>query len=121
MKKIGIASIFIVMFAQSALAELKIQIFSAQQITQRVDRFKDIEGNAFATIFCSPDAAQVMIVDAKMTDLDGKIFHFDSQDSCERARVRARFVDNECHAFLKIDVNTMGAASEAVCPKVEGL
>ncbi|WP_374079509.1 hypothetical protein [Bdellovibrio bacteriovorus] len=85
------------------------QVFSTRQITPKVDRFYGQDGNAFATVFCSAESPQVMIVDSRLSDLDGKTFLFGSLEACEKGRSNARDLNKKCLIELIIDQTTQAA------------
>lgn len=97
--------------AETAASTRDFRVFASKNVTPHVDRFLGQDQNAFATIFCRTDVFQVMMVDSRLQDLDGKVFNFDSQDSCERARVRARMASISCDVKLIINTQTMTAAT----------
>ncbi|MNK80906.1 hypothetical protein D3C87_1006390 [compost metagenome] len=94
---------------QAQAAPRAFQIFSSKQITAHVDRFYDKDRSAFATIFCRGDAAEVMIVDGRISDLDGKTFFFRSLEACEGARQVARQRSGSCVTQLVVDTAGMSA------------
>lgn len=86
-------------------AERAFRVFATKQITPAVERFYGRDGSAFATIFCSPEAAQAMMVDSRLPDLDGKTFFFSSLQECEQARLQARELSRKCAVDLVISVD----------------
>ncbi|MEK2645029.1 hypothetical protein [Bdellovibrio sp. BCCA] len=90
-------------------AQRSFTVFSSKQITPKVERFYGQDGNAFATMFCNPESPQVMIVDSRLTDLDGKTFLFGSLQACEKGRADARNSLNKCLVELVIDTTTQAA------------
>ncbi|AHI05558.1 hypothetical protein BDW_05250 [Bdellovibrio bacteriovorus W] len=106
------SKVFLFMFFAASVSEAAPQtmrIHSSRSITSHVDRFYDKVQNAFATIFCREDAAQVMIVDSRMTDLDGKNFYFSSEDECNKARSDARMQSARCQVTLSVDLKSQKA------------
>ncbi len=102
--------ILTVFFAfQVQAAQKSFRIFDSKQITAQVDRFYGQDGSAFATVFCNPEAAQVMMVDSRMPELDGKTFFFGSLPNCEQARNKARKATGECVVGLTIDLASQAA------------
>lgn len=99
--------LFGVCVTQAVPRELRVS--SSRSITSHVDRFYDKEQNAFATIFCREDAAQVMIVDSRMRDLDGKNFYFSSLEDCDKARSDARLQSARCQVILSVDLKSEAA------------
>lgn len=94
---------------QSFAAPRAFRIASVRQITPNVDRFYGQDGSAFGTLFCNPQTAEVMFVDSRYSDLDGKTFYFGSLANCESARKQARELYGKCVTELVIDVATQGA------------
>lgn len=94
---------------QAQAAQKSFRIFDSKQITSQVDRFYGQDGSAFATVFCNPEAAQVMMVDSRIPELDGKTFFFGSLQNCEEARKKARKANSECVVGLTIDVTSQAA------------
>lgn len=104
---LSVAGILLSLHVQAA--QRSFQVFSTRQITPKVDRFYGQDGNAFATVFCSPESPQVMIVDSRLGDLDGKTFYFGSLEACEKARREARELYQKCLAELVIDQTSLAA------------
>lgn len=106
--KIFSPMLFLILFSVTVAhaAPREIRIYTSRSITSHVDRFYDKDQNAFATIFCRDDAAQVMIVDSRMRDLDGKNFFFNSLDECNQARSDARFQSSRCNVALSVDLKS---------------
>lgn len=97
---------------QPALATEKVfRIFSSKQITPRVDRFYGQDGNAFATMFCAPESPQVMIVDSRLPDLDGKTFYFSDLSACEDLQRVARSLKPSSVVELILTLESQGARS----------
>lgn len=94
---------------QGHSAERSFRVFESKLITPLVDRFYGQDGNAFGTVFCSPQAPQVMFVDSRVRDLDGKTFYFDSLDACDKGRTQARQLSQKCVVELVLDQETQGA------------
>lgn len=102
-----VLSLLLLMLAPATQAAPKeMRVYSSRSITSHVDRFYDKSQSAFATIFCREDAAQVMIVDSRMTDLDGKNFYFNSLEECNRARSDARLQSSRCQVTLIVDLKS---------------
>lgn len=93
----------------SHASQRSFRVFSTRQITPKVDRFYGQDGNAFATVFCNAESPQVMIVDSRLSDLDGKTFLFGSLEACEKARTNARELNKKCLTELVIDQTTQVA------------
>lgn len=108
---VTIISILTPFYGQTA--ERAFRVYSSKQITPLVERFYGQDGNAFATLFCNPETPQAMIVDSRLSDLDGKTFYFDSSESCERARTEARTLLGRCFVELIIALETQTARSRA--------
>lgn len=89
--------------------ELAFQVYHTKTITPDVERFYGQDQNPFATMFCKADAKQVMMVDARMRDLDGKTFHFATLKDCTDARAQARSSAKKCKAELVINTDTQSA------------
>ncbi len=105
----SLAILTIVFSFQAQATQKSFRIFDSKQITSHVDRFYGQDGSAFATVFCNPEAAQVMMVDSRMPELDGKTFFFGSLENCEQARKQARKGSNECVVGLTIDLTSQAA------------
>ena len=103
-------------------AERKFQIHSTKQVTPNVERFYGKDGSAFATLFCQGDTAQVMIVDSRLTDLDGKNFFFESLTKCLEGRKTARELHKKCTVSLEINqAQTSALIHAAGCNSNSGL
>lgn len=94
---------------QGHSAERTFRVFESKRITPLVDRFYGQDGNAFGTVFCNPQAAQVMFVDSRVGDLDGKTFYFESVEACDKGRTQARQLSQKCVVELVLDQETQGA------------
>lgn len=90
-------------------AERAFRIFTTKQITPAVERFYGRDGSAFATVFCSHEAVQAMMVDSRIPELDGKSFLFSSFEECEQARVQAREFSRKCAVDLVISLENKTA------------
>lgn len=98
-------------------AERSIRVFTSKRITPLVERFYGRDDNAFATLFCNPASPQVMIVDGRLQDLDGKNFRFDSAEACEKARAQATNLAGKCEVRLVVDPSTWQARTQVSgCP-----
>ncbi len=94
---------------QGHSAERSFRVFETKRITPLVDRFFGQDGNAFGTVFCHPQAPQVMFVDSRVGDLDGKTFYFESLEACDKGRTQARQLSQKCVVELVLDQETQGA------------
>lgn len=109
MKHILLAFLTLSLSSLAFASERSFQVYTSKKITADVDRFYGRDGNAFATIFCRSDAQQVMMVDSRMRDLDGKNFYFSSLQACNNARAQSRKAPG-CKAELVINTETMAAS-----------
>ena len=87
------------------------RIYSVRELTPAVDRYYGQDGSAFATLFCNDKTSEVMFVDSRYADLDGKVFYFASDETCAEARRIAK--TSRCGADLILDTTTTGAAITA--------
>lgn len=108
---VTIMSLFI--SAQGHAAERTFRVYVSKSITPLVERFYAADGNAFATVFCDERAPQVMIVDSRLQDLDGKTFYFSSLEECNNTRTQAQQLLKKCVVELLIDTSTSQAGSRA--------
>ena len=90
-------------------AERAFRVFATKQITPAVERFYGRDGSAFATVFCSQDAMQAMMVDSRIPELDGKTFFFSSFQECQEARLQARELSGKCAVDLIISLEQKAA------------
>jgi hypothetical protein len=91
------------------------QIHSFRQLTSKVDRLFGRDGNAFANIFCSENAAEILFVDSRVPDLDGKNFVFDSIPACHTARSTIHTSYRRCVTALVL--NTQSSAAQVITSK----
>jgi hypothetical protein len=117
MKRIGLASLFLVFFlSQQVIASTRaFRVYSFKQLTSHVDRVFHQDGGAFADIFCREDAAEAMFVDSRVPELDGKVFRFPSLQDCESARAIIRKTYRKCATQLRLDSVALTAAVTASC------
>ncbi|WP_347359072.1 hypothetical protein [Bdellovibrio sp.] len=87
------------------------RIYSVRELTPFVDRYYGQDGSAFATLFCNDKTSEVMFVDSRYSDLDGKVFYFSSQEACTEARGIAK--TSRCGADLVLNTTTTGATITA--------
>lgn len=99
----------------SQAAPMNLKVHHSKQITANVDRFYGKEGTAFATIFCSDKAAEVMIVDGRLKGYDGVTFLFASPEDCQKARDKARQDASKCNVTLSVDLSTYRANVQSSC------
>jgi hypothetical protein len=99
----------IVMGLPAAAAVRSFRIHFDKQITAQVDRFYGADQNAFATLFCRADAAEVMFVDGRVPELDGVNFYFASPQACYEARQNVRDSYHRCVTELQLDTVTNAA------------
>lgn len=98
---------------QGHAAERAFQVFETKRITPLVERFYGHDNNAFATVFCDEKLPQVMIVDSRLQDLDGKTFYFESLETCNNARMQAQQLRDRCTVELVINQESQKASSRA--------
>ncbi|UXR64753.1 hypothetical protein EZJ49_00595 [Bdellovibrio bacteriovorus] len=94
-----------------ATSVLSFRIYSVRELTPFVDRYYGRDGSAFATLFCNDKTSEVMFVDSRYADLDGKVFYFSSQEACAEARKIAK--TSRCEADLVLNTATTGATITA--------
>ncbi|KHD88329.1 MAG: hypothetical protein OM95_09295 [Bdellovibrio sp. ArHS] len=90
-------------------AERSFRVAQSKRITTLVDRLYAKDGNAFGTVFCHAEAPQVLFVDSRYQDLDGKTFFFKSLEACDQGRINARELSQKCAVELILDEGTQAA------------
>lgn len=115
-KGLAIVTLISLSGLQSWSAPLTLQVFKSKQITQYVDRFYGKDGNAFATVFCKGEAREVMLVDGRLGELDGRNFFFKSVAECDQGRLQAREMARECVINLVVDTAGDSAKVTVKCP-----
>ncbi len=100
---------FLFSTVSASAAERSFHVSTSRKITTLVERFYGKDNNAFATLYCQSDSPQVMYVDSRLPDLDGKTFYFASLAKCEDARSQARKLSKKCNVQLVIDQRTLAA------------
>ncbi len=113
MKIFAFMALALSLTAQAYGSERSFQVHTSKKITPDVERFYGRDGNAFATVFCRADAQQVMMVDSRMRDLDGKTFYFASLQACLDAKTQARRAPG-CKVELVINTQTLAAGSRVL-------
>lgn len=107
--KAFIICLFVTSGASASAATRPFQIFSYRQVTSQVDRLYGRDGNAFATVFCRADAAEVMFVDSRVPELDGKSFSFGTPRACFEARAKIRSSYRRCVTALVLNTQAWAA------------
>lgn len=102
-----VLGLFMVVNAQAA--ERSFRIHTTKSITDKVTRFYGQDSIGFATVFCNPDVGQVMMVDSRIRELDGKTFFFSSPAVCRTAVERAERLNHRCAVNLVIDTTATKA------------
>lgn len=109
--KILYVTLFSLLFCFTAhSAERSFRVSETKTLTPLVERFYGKDTIAFATMFCSPEAPQVMFVDSRIRELDGKTFKFSSLDSCDNGRLQARQLSKKCNVELVLDLDNQNAS-----------
>ncbi|MBC7371425.1 MAG: hypothetical protein H7326_07670 [Bdellovibrionaceae bacterium] len=89
------------------------RVYSLKQVTSQVDRLYGADRNAFATLFCRDDAAEVMFVDGRIPELDGVNFFFESPKACFEARALIRSSYRNCTTELSLNTRSLAAQVKA--------
>jgi hypothetical protein len=113
-----IAALTLFTTLQSYASPRAFQIYRTKQVPppplpSHVVRFEGQDGNAFATVFCKEEEniAQVMMVDSRIPELDGKVFMFSSVQAC----LKAQHISGRCPPLLIIDQEDNSARTEVRC------
>ncbi|MFP5520544.1 MAG: hypothetical protein ACLGGX_11615 [Bdellovibrionia bacterium] len=110
MSKFKLLIVALSLVPQFVLANtVEYRIFSTKKITPNVERFYGKDNIAFATQFCSQNAAQVMFVDSRVPSLGGVNFYYSSLDECQAATREAAEEHKRCTVVLSLDVSTKKA------------